>query len=296
MSEHYQCNPGTMCIYSGSLKPLSQIYITGEANNENNDNIQINSRDFLASLQRFLTVKCQEFSSEEQETAIIFENIEEIKNFNKYNQLILSDFLKNQDKETEETTPNLAIISPNTIKTLIEVYDDRNAAVRESVIHTLGLIGLPEAIDAIDTLNKALYDPEGQIRALAAWALGKLGDVASQKVSRRLVELLRDKFWKVRTSSCIALGYMGENITPSPFPVLLRILKEGIINKVVVCETLIRLGIEGEQILIELLKNAPNIDYLLKSAIIQSFELADVNRSDIDFVIEELFRNAAYII
>jgi len=282
-----------MCIYSGSQKPLSQIYIDGEANEPSNDNIQINSRDFLASLQRFLGIKHQEFSSGESETPIAFENLEEIQNFNKYNHLILSDFLRDQDKETEQNSPSNASISQNIIKTLVLAYQDRNSVVRESVVHALGLIGLPEALEALETLDKALYDSEGQIRSLAAWALGRLGEVVSGKVSGRLVELLRDKFWKVRTSACIALGYMGDDITPSPYQVLVKILREGIINKVVVCETLVRLGLQGEQILIEILKNAPNTDYLLKSAIIQSFELADVNRSDIDYVIEELFRNAA---
>ena len=61
----------------------------------------------------------------------------------------------------------------------------------------------------------------------------------------------------------------------------------------VVCETLVRLGTQGEQILLDILKNTPNTDYVLKSAIIQSFELADADRATIDFIIEELFKNAA---
>ena len=44
--------------------------------------------------------------------------------------------------------------------------------------------------------------------------------------------------------------------------------------------------------LLDILKQVPQSNYGLKAAIIQSLELADVDRPTIDFVIEELFRNA----
>ena len=298
VSQHYQSNPGTMCTYSGSLKPLSQSGIAGELSSETEEIIEINSRDFLASLQRLISLKYQEFTSKDKQNTekvspnLFFQNSEELRNFNNANHLILADFLTNQGQK-EEAPLQLPQVSTNIIKSLIQAFNDRDSTVREAVVHAFGLIGPPEAADALEILDKALYDTEGQVRALAAWALGKLGDITPPKTAKRLIDLLKDKFWKVRTSACIALGYMGESIGPSVFSLLVKILREGSINKTVVCETLVRLGVQGEHILLDILKNAPHTDYTLKSAIIQSFELADVDRPTIDFVIEELFKNAA---
>lgn len=288
VSQHYQYNPGTMCVYQGNLKPLSLIEIAEGPVEEIEDAIEINSRDFMASLQRLLTIKYQEFALRDQEG--VNEN-EELKNFNNYNELILTNYFVPQNTQFDQ-----AIISPNIIKALMSLATDSNAGVREAAVNALGVIGPPEASDAVDVLVKSLYDSESQIRATAAWALGKLGDISGNKATKRLIELLKDNFWKVRTSACIALGYMGENVEPSPYQILVKILKDGSINRVVVCETLVRLGVQGEQILLDILKQVPNSNYALKSAIIQSLELADVDRPTIDFVIEELFRNSAYVI
>jgi len=291
-----------MCTYLGSLKPLSQLGIAGEfpSSSQTEDMIEINSRDFLASLQRLISLKYQEFSTKEKQSTLsekvspsLLHNSEELRNFNNASHLILADFLMGQEDKEDVPTKLPQVVSSNIIKTLIQVFNHKDSAVRESVVHAFGLIGPPEAADALEILDKALYDTDGQVRALAAWALGKLGDITPPKTAKRLVELLKDKFWKVRTSACISLGYMGDNIGSQVFPLLVKVLKEGTINKVVVCETLVRLGVQGEHILLDILKNAPNTDYGLKSAIIQSFELADVDRPTIDFVIEELFKNAA---
>jgi len=293
VSQHYNLNPGTMCIYTGDLRPLSQVESQQETNNETHENkIEINSRDFLASLHRFINSKYQEFALREKQP--ISRDQEEMRNFNNFNSLILTRFLKNEPEEELPSTEQ-APLSPNVLKILISQYSDNDASVREAVINALGIIGLPEAGEALDVLIKALYDKESQIRAVAAWAIGKLGDIAAYKATRRLIELLKDKFWKVRTSACIALGNMGEIADTALYAILIKALKDGSINKVVVCETLIKLGLRGEQILIDILKKIPNVNYNLKAAIIQSLELADVNSPSIDFVIEELFRNAAYI-
>ena len=290
VSQHYSLNPGTMCIYTGDLRPLSQIENQQESNEAFENKIEINSRDFLASLHRFISLKYQEFSLREKQP--IVRDQDEMRNFNNYNSFVLARFLKNEpEEEVIDTQP--APLSPNIIKNIISLYNDNDPSVREAVINALGSIGLPEAGEALDVLVKALYDKESQIRAVAAWAIGKLGDVAAYKATRRLIELLKDKFWKVRTSACIALGCMGEIADTSLYATLIKALKDGSINKVVVCETLIKFGAKGEQILLDILRKVPNINYNLKAAIIQSLELADVNSPSIDFVIEELFRNAA---
>lgn len=292
VSQHYNLNPGTMCVYSGDLRPL---FIAETAEKDSNapqeDKIEINSRDFLAALNRYISLKYQDFAL--RDTDSYPKDQEDFKNFNDFNTYILERFLKNESQEAEQTLKEQLQISPNIIKALIAQYNDRDKLVRESVVNTLGLIGYPEAVEALDMLVKALYDGEAQIRAVAAWAIGKLGDVGATKASRRLVELLKDNFWKVRTSACIALGCMGDSADTSLFAILVKALKDGSINKVVVCETLVRLGERGEFIILDILKKVPNVNYVLKAALIQSLELAEVNRPTIDFVIEELFRNAA---
>ena len=83
-----------MCTYLGALKPLSQVEILGDTIDEPEDVLEINSRDFLASLQRLMTLKYQEFSSREtnknSDTSTMstspntFKNNEDYKNFNNF--------------------------------------------------------------------------------------------------------------------------------------------------------------------------------------------------------------------
>jgi hypothetical protein len=80
--------------------------------------------------------------------------------------------------------------------------------------------------------------------------------------------MLKDPYWKVRTAASVAIGAVGPKIGDYAFGPLTRILKENTINKLTVCETLVRLGIYGEQILIDLLKNVSHSNFKLKSAII----------------------------
>lgn len=74
---------------------------------------------------------------------------------------------------------------------------------------------------------------------------------------------------------------------------LLKILRDGSINKLTVCETIVKIGMEGEQILINILKSSPPGNQKLKAAIIQALENANVERHSIDFVIEEVFRHSS---
>lgn len=41
---------------------------------------------------------------------------------------------------------------------------------------------------------------------MAAWCFGRLGDNLPSKVCKRLMELLKDNYWKVRTAACVAIG------------------------------------------------------------------------------------------
>lgn len=122
--------------------------------------------------------------------------------------------------------------------------------VRETSISTLGLIGYPEIELAIESLYNSLLDPESQVRAMAAWCFGRIELKKNHtKVAKRLLSLLKDKYWKVRTAACVSLGIIGvDNSTIISFaiPALTKLLKDASVNRQTVCETLVRLGIQGE--------------------------------------------------
>lgn len=272
-----------MCSYFGSLKPLSVIEIEEGPLTDIQDVIEINTRDFTAALQRLLTLKYKHFSLKEGE-------------FGEANldTTILIDYAAHQflTQQVEKQPEQPAQIPTQIIQALVIVSTDSVADVRDAAVNALGVIGLPEAAEGLDAIVKGLYDKDAQVRATSAWAVGKFLGQATAKAHKRLIELLKDSFWKVRAASCIALGYVGNPKDPFLYQSLVRLLKDSTINKITVCETLVRLGAEGEQVLLDILRNTPKSNHVLKSAIIESLVLADVRRPTIDFVVEELFRNA----
>jgi len=80
-------------------------------------------------------------------------------------------------------------------------------------VSTLGLVGMPEAEDAIDNLIESLKDPESQVRAMAAWCLGRLAETNPNLIVKSLIPLLRDNYWKVRTAACVSIGSLGSKIS-----------------------------------------------------------------------------------
>jgi hypothetical protein len=47
---------------------------------------------------------------------------------------------------------------------------------------------------------------------MSAWCLGRLGEANPPKVAKRLLGLLKDSYWKVRTAACVSLGSIGHSI------------------------------------------------------------------------------------
>ena len=125
---------------------------------------------------------------------------------------------------------------------------------------------------------------------MAAWSIGKIGpSFANNFVIDRLVRLLKDNFWKVRTAACITIGVLGPEFVELALDTLLDALKTGSINRVFVCETIIKMGTDGERILVEILKRMRVKDAKLICPILVSLELADISKPSIDFTFEELF-------
>jgi len=80
---------------------------------------------------------------------------------------------------------------------------------------------------------------------MACWALSKICENPSKKIVNRLVELLRDNFWKVRISACICIGAVVTQPYEHVIENLVKCLKDNSVNKVTVCETIIKMGIIG---------------------------------------------------
>ena len=78
--------------------------------------------------------------------------------------------------------------------------------IREIALLELGNIGKPEASAALDHVLRCLGDSDSTIRSAACWTLSRIVSNPSRKVESKLTELLRDSYWKVRTSACISLG------------------------------------------------------------------------------------------
>ncbi len=156
----------------------------------------------------------------------------------------------------------------------------------------VGTISLPETIDALDALLVATKDPDSNVRAMCAWAIGRLGPNAGTKAVRPLMDLLKDNYWKVKTAACIAVGCLGEQAAAPSMSLLLKILKDGSVNKQITAESIISMGETGVQSLIEFLKREHESNYKTREYIAKALATAKVADPNIDHVIELLFSMA----
>lgn len=172
---------------------------------------------------------------------------------------------------------------------------DEKPEVREAALNALGSVGLPW-IDGLQTnLVRALEDQNSVVRAMAAWSIGKLGpEFATPVIVAKMNRLLRDNFWKVRTAACITLGALGPDCVEGALDILLEALRTGAINRVIVSETIVKMGPSGERILVEILKRMRVKDAKLICPVLASLELADITQPTCDFVYEELLNSVAY--
>jgi HEAT repeat protein len=59
---------------------------------------------------------------------------------------------------------------------------------------------------------------------MCAWSIGRLGANAGPKAVKPLIELIKDNYWKVKTSACIAIGCLGQQGATQALPLLLKVL------------------------------------------------------------------------
>ncbi len=103
--------------------------------------------------------------------------------------------------------------------------------------------------------------------------------------------LLKDSFWNVRVAACNTLGAIVTNPPDYVLEALVKCLKEGSINRTVVCGTLCRMGPQGVSILVEMLQ-LKGVDHKLKAAILPCLEEVEMGQPSLDLTVKELFRLA----
>ena len=182
---------GCMCTYVGPNNP-----VTASEDNVCEGFVQVNPRDFMAAFQRFLSVK-NVFAQDIKLShacapyKFLLETCD-VRN-------ISAEYLPFDPATFPLPMPDEDIISTETeripvsiIKALAGALRDEVVAVRETAASSLGTltlvdcvgaISLPEAIDAVDSLISAVKDPDSNVRAMCAWAVGRLGTNAGLKVA-----------------------------------------------------------------------------------------------------------------
>ena len=186
----------------------------------------MSSRDFLGCLQRFIRERGEEWRSEVSNRGLS----------------VVAEVLglgKDQEGDGGEgfgQGRGKIRIGEEVVKTLTLELRNKSVRVREAVLLELGNIG-EEAGSVLEAVVRGLTDGESAIRSVACWTIsrllgssrglglsgntGRTGNRNSglnggflKKIESKLSELLRDNFWKVRTSACISLGLILTANTP----------------------------------------------------------------------------------
>ena len=361
------CNnlPGSFCKYYGNISPVIEMnnkdidkLLEQEELNEDNDDLkthnnnnnntqyinnitdeylEVNTRDFLAALQRMLSM-----NYEHEKPQIVYDKEN---NFNLIDNVVLKSQINTTNKnntnnnnnnnteeneeENEENTnsnnnnnnninpyqteiltkhaPFFEIISSNTqnstnlnengnyfieeevTKSLTKCLKDYNPKVRESAATSLGLIGLPEALLSIDGLIENIEDEDVNVRSKIIWAIGRLAQGTDKSVVPFIINAVQNNMWKVKKAALYTLSQYGDRAKNS-LPYLVKLLKESAINKQLIATTMVKIGLEGESVLLKIMSSEPDNNYKLKSAIVRALAYTDITSTNIDFIVECIFK------
>lgn len=99
--------------------------------------------------------------------------------------------------------------------------------------------------------------------------------------------------WKVKSACLYSIASFGPRCSGLALSHLIKLFKkEPSINKQSIAETMIKLGSEGEEILLNIMKTENDTDFRLKSSILRAFGLVDLSSQNIDFIMEALFESS----
>ena len=162
-------------FFIGKISPV--IFENEKSLNE--DYLEVNSRDFLASLQRMLLLKIDHSNPKLTFNSKL--NIIDELDFSKIkNELITTHVSYFQAyKEPIFTLSSLdengrKFISEELIRGLGKCLKDRNNSVKDAAVGALGQIGVPEALLVLDDIITNIDDEDINLKAKAVWTIGRL--------------------------------------------------------------------------------------------------------------------------
>ena len=180
-------------------------------------------------------------------------------------------------------------IEEEVTKALTKCLKDYSPKVRESAATSLGLIGLPEALLSIDGLIENIEDEDVNVRSKIIWAIGRVAQGTDKSVVPFIINAVQNNMWKVKKAALYTLSQYGDRAKNS-LPYLVKLLKESAINKQLVATTMVKIGLEGESVLLKIMSSEPDNNYKLKSAIVRALAYTDITSTNIDFIVECIFK------
>jgi HEAT repeat protein len=306
-----KCLPGSFCTYYGRVSPYVyeereetfeelEIGNIGEKQNKSQQNefLEVSTRDFLASLQRMLIMNYDHTNPQlvHQGKYNILDNLDLkwIKNesFQKYtNYFELNDPEVNPETDLYDERGK-RYISEEVIKALCLCLKDYSTAVRDTAAGSLGQIGIPESLLAVDYLLDTIRDEDVNVKSKVIWAIGRIAGGCENSLIPPIVDALKSNMWKVKSACLYTLSQFGFRCAKLALPVLNKLLRESAINKQTIAETVVKLGTEGESTLLKLMATENESNYKLKGSVAKALALANVNSPNIDFIVECLFKAA----
>ena len=223
---------------------------------------------------------------------------DEFSNYSQYNYIIKyntilgikSDVSQENESDLEGIDLDHEYISEEVIKSLGKCLSDYSEKVRDSAATSLGIIGLPESSIAIDDLIPHLKDKNVEVKSKIIWDIGRIAPAVDNSVIGEVALCIQSNMWKIKKATLYTLSQFGNRCNKSIIPYLINLLKESPINKQLIAETIVRMGIEGENNLLLMMNSEPDSNYKLKSAVIRGYSYADITSPNIDFILESIFK------
>lgn len=221
-----------------------------------------------------------------------FSNYSQYNHIIKYNTIlgIKSDVSQENESDLEGIDLDHEYISEEVIKSLGKCLSDYSEKVRDSAATSLGIIGLPESSIAIDDLIPHLKDKNVEVKSKIIWDIGRIAPAVDNSVIGEVALCIQSNMWKIKKATLYTLSQFGNRCNKNIIPYLINLLKESPINKQLIAETIVRMGIEGENNLLLMMNSEPDSNYKLKSAVIRGYSYADITSPNIDFILESIFK------
>ena len=211
----------------------------------------------------------------------------------KYNNILgIKTNNQNVNEDLEELDTDYEYISEEVIKSLGKCLSDYSTKVRDAAATSLGIIGLPEASIAIDDLIDNINDEDVNVKSKIIWDVGRIAPAVENSAINEVAFCIQNNMWKVKKATLYALSQFGNRCNKNIIPYLINLLKESAINKQLIAETIVKLGIEGENALLLMMNSEPDNNYKLKSAVIRGYSFADITSPNIDFILESIFKQS----